>query len=416
MPAPVLALLGLLAAALVVVFALPVLGRREWAHGVPRRSLAVAAVLGLGTLLRRAFGGHRPGPAAVAADGGHRRRPGCLGGLRRAARALDPLARDAPGRHRRRRPGALAAAEPAHHPARPGPAGDRRCRCGVRLRDPRRRAGAARGWPRLRQRRRPSCTRSPTCCWPPSRVAVARPVAAPGRAGRGPVRWRDPRARSCWPCRTCCSRPEPLETRCEGMLALAVMLWTVGAWLPGDGAESDAGDAHWRERVAVLAPLAPLSAAAAVLLGSTVFDHRLSRGHPGGGRAAHRDRGGRRGDGPAGHAGHRAHPGRAGAQAHHHHRHPGEVVPRAGAELLGRDHRRRRARRRPLPDASVTPILGHDPQAARRHPVHRPAAPRRRPPPRRGAGLGGPQPGPAGHPRLPDLGQVRRAGATPRRR
>jgi PAS domain S-box-containing protein len=66
-----------------------------------------------------------------------------------------------------------------------------------------------------------------------------------------------------------------LETRCEGMLALAVMLWTMGAWLPGDGAESDP-ETHWRERVAVLAPLAPLSAAAAVLLGSTVFDHRLS--------------------------------------------------------------------------------------------------------------------------------------------
>ena len=48
-----------------------------------------------------------------------------------------------------------------------------------------------------------------------------------------------------------------LETRCEGMLALAVMLWTVGAWLPGDGAESDP-ETHWRERVAVLAPLAPL--------------------------------------------------------------------------------------------------------------------------------------------------------------
>jgi diguanylate cyclase (GGDEF)-like protein/PAS domain S-box-containing protein len=65
------------------------------------------------------------------------------------------------------------------------------------------------------------------------------------------------------------------ESHTESLLALAVVLWTLGAWLPGDGAESDP-ETHWRERVAVLAPLAPLSAAAAVLLGSTVFDHPLS--------------------------------------------------------------------------------------------------------------------------------------------
>ena len=190
-PAPVLALLGMLAAALVVVFSLPVLGRGEWADGVAETSLAVAAALGLGSLLRRAFGVDRPGPAAVAADGRHRRRPGCLGGLRRAARALDPLARDAPGRHRRRRPGPLAAAEPAHHPARPGPAGDRRCRCGVRVRDPRRRAGAARGWPHPRQRGRPPAPGCRRAAGHP-RGGRARPVAAPGRAGGGPVRRDDP--------------------------------------------------------------------------------------------------------------------------------------------------------------------------------------------------------------------------------
>ena len=186
-PAPVLALLGVLAAALVVVFSLPVLGRGEWADGVAETSLAVAAALGLGSLLRRAFGVNRPGPAAVAADGGHRRRPGRLGGLRRAARALDPLARDAPGRHRRRRPGALAAAEPAHHPARPGPAGRPTLPLrGSRSRSPPpswccpRVAAPSAAWAA-------SCTRSPTCCWPPSRWPCS-----PGRGTRAGWRW--PRA------------------------------------------------------------------------------------------------------------------------------------------------------------------------------------------------------------------------------
>jgi len=52
-PTPVLALLGMLAAALVAAFSLPLLGRGEWADGVAETSLAVAAALGLGSLVRR---------------------------------------------------------------------------------------------------------------------------------------------------------------------------------------------------------------------------------------------------------------------------------------------------------------------------------------------------------------------------
>ncbi len=52
-----------------------------------------------------------------------------------------------------------------------------------------------------------------------------------------------------------------------GMLSVGVLLWALGASLPGEGTESDA-EVIWRERIAVLAPLAPLSGAAALLLGS----------------------------------------------------------------------------------------------------------------------------------------------------
>jgi diguanylate cyclase (GGDEF)-like protein/PAS domain S-box-containing protein len=58
------------------------------------------------------------------------------------------------------------------------------------------------------------------------------------------------------------------------LLSVSVLCWAVGAALP-DRPESDAS-ASWRERVAVLVPLAPLALAAAVLLGSAVFDQRLA--------------------------------------------------------------------------------------------------------------------------------------------
>ncbi len=54
------------------------------------------------------------------------------------------------------------------------------------------------------------------------------------------------------------------------LLCLGVLCWALGAALPADGAETDA-EALWRERIAVLVPLAPLCGAAAVLLGSSVF-------------------------------------------------------------------------------------------------------------------------------------------------
>ncbi|MGH8894777.1 MAG: putative bifunctional diguanylate cyclase/phosphodiesterase, partial [Actinomycetes bacterium] len=56
--------------------------------------------------------------------------------------------------------------------------------------------------------------------------------------------------------------------------AVALLLWAVGALLPADEPESDR-EMIWRERVAVLVPMAPLTAAAAVLLGSAVFHQPL---------------------------------------------------------------------------------------------------------------------------------------------
>src|SRR6476659_1333616 len=46
-PTPVLALLGMLAAALVAAFSLPLLGRGEWADGVAETSIAVTGAVGL---------------------------------------------------------------------------------------------------------------------------------------------------------------------------------------------------------------------------------------------------------------------------------------------------------------------------------------------------------------------------------
>jgi diguanylate cyclase (GGDEF)-like protein/PAS domain S-box-containing protein len=59
------------------------------------------------------------------------------------------------------------------------------------------------------------------------------------------------------------------------VLVLGVSLWTLAAVLPSDGPEPDE-EVVWRERVAVLVPLAPLSAAVAVLLGSAVFGQSVS--------------------------------------------------------------------------------------------------------------------------------------------
>ncbi|HEX6936516.1 MAG TPA: EAL domain-containing protein [Actinomycetes bacterium] len=60
-----------------------------------------------------------------------------------------------------------------------------------------------------------------------------------------------------------------------GLTTASLMLWTLGAWLPPEDMESDRA-VLWRERVAVLVPLAPLTVAGAVLLGSTVFHQPLT--------------------------------------------------------------------------------------------------------------------------------------------
>jgi diguanylate cyclase (GGDEF)-like protein/PAS domain S-box-containing protein len=52
--------------------------------------------------------------------------------------------------------------------------------------------------------------------------------------------------------------------------AFAPLLLTIAACLPDDDVETD-GEVVWRERIAVLVPLAPLSGAAALVLGKTVF-------------------------------------------------------------------------------------------------------------------------------------------------
>ena len=57
----------------------------------------------------------------------------------------------------------------------------------------------------------------------------------------------------------------------------AAVGWSARRW-PSDDAESDRATV-WRERVAVLMPLAPLSAAAAVLLGANVFGQPLTGRH-----------------------------------------------------------------------------------------------------------------------------------------
>ena len=54
-----------------------------------------------------------------------------------------------------------------------------------------------------------------------------------------------------------------------------VLLWALGAALRVDETESDRA-MTWRERVAVLVPMAPLTVAAAVLLGSTVYAQPLT--------------------------------------------------------------------------------------------------------------------------------------------
>ena len=272
-PAPVLALLGMLAAALVVVFALPVLGRGEWADGVAETSLAVAAVLGLGTLLRRAFGvnGRARLPWLLMA--------GTVAGLGVWSVVVEPPV------HSTRSLGMHLVVTgvvglalwllPSPHLTRRGL---------VRLATDAAAAGFAFAVPAA-ELVLPEGGRTfgsvGGLLHPVADVLLATlAVAVLARS-------RHPGGLAVAPCvamtlgaivlavSDLMFQAGALETRCESMLALALMLWTVGAWLPGEGAESDP-ETHWRERVAVLAPLAPLSAAAAVLLGSTVFDHRLS--------------------------------------------------------------------------------------------------------------------------------------------
>ncbi len=54
------------------------------------------------------------------------------------------------------------------------------------------------------------------------------------------------------------------------LLCIGVTLWGFAAWLPGDGAETDV-EMLWRERIAVLVPLGPVSAAALLLLASSLL-------------------------------------------------------------------------------------------------------------------------------------------------
>jgi len=59
------------------------------------------------------------------------------------------------------------------------------------------------------------------------------------------------------------------------LAAAPMLLWAVGAALRLDEPESDRATT-WRERIAVLTPLAPVTAAAAVLLGANVFGEPLT--------------------------------------------------------------------------------------------------------------------------------------------
>jgi diguanylate cyclase (GGDEF)-like protein/PAS domain S-box-containing protein len=59
------------------------------------------------------------------------------------------------------------------------------------------------------------------------------------------------------------------------LAAAPMLLWTIGAALRLDDTESDLART-WRERVAVLTPLTPVTAAAALLLGANVFGEPLS--------------------------------------------------------------------------------------------------------------------------------------------
>ena len=272
-PAPVLALLAVLTAALVAVFMLPVLGRGTWADGVAETALAVAAALGLVSLLRRAFGvnGRARLPWLLMA--------GTVAGQGVWAVLVEPPAHSARavGMHLLVT-GVVGLALwllPSAHITRRGL---------VRLATDAAAAGFAFAIPAA-ELLLPDGGRAFG-----SVGGVLHPVADVLLATLAVAvlaRSRHQGGLAVAPCvamtmgaivlavADLMSQAGAMHTRSEGMLALAVMLWTVGAWLPGDGAESDP-ETHWRERVAVLAPLAPLSAAAAVLLGSTVFDHRLS--------------------------------------------------------------------------------------------------------------------------------------------
>ena len=141
------------------------------------------------------------------------------------------------------------------------------------------------------------------------------------------------------------------------LAACPMLLWALGATLRLDDAESDRATT-WRERVAVLTPLAPVTAAAALLLGANVFGEPptgvtlacavlLAVTLTTGGVLARLD-----------------------SLATERTmdslvlkrtvslRRPREVVPRAGAELVRRHHRRRRPGVGALPDPVGDPDPG----------------------------------------------------------
>jgi diguanylate cyclase (GGDEF)-like protein/PAS domain S-box-containing protein len=272
-PVPVVALLAVFAAAVVAVFTLPVLGEGDWADGLAESTLAAAATLAVLSLVRRAAGvvGQARLPwllmaAVIAGQGAWAvlieppvHSTSAIGSHVLVTAVVGAALWLLPSPHTTRRglvrtatdaaAAGFAFAVPAAELVLPG-------------------GGPALGVPTL--------VLHPVVDVLLATVAVA--VLARSRHQGG---------LAIAPCLAMTlgaivlamsdlvAQDGALDERTECLVAVAVMLWTLGAWLPGDGPESDP-ETHWRERVAVLAPLAPLSAAAAVLVGSTVFHHRLA--------------------------------------------------------------------------------------------------------------------------------------------
>ncbi len=304
-PAPVLALLAVLTVALVAVFVLPVLGRGTWADGVAETALAVAAALGLVSLLRRAFGvnGRARLPWLLMA--------GTVAGQGVWAVLVEPPVHStrAIGMHLVVT-GVVGLALwllPSPHITRRGL---------VRLATDAAAAGFAFAIPAaelvLPEGGRAfgsvggrACTRLPTSLLATLAVAVLARSRHQGGLAVAP-RVAMTLGAIVLAVADLMAQAGALHTRSEGMLALAVMLWTIGAWLPADGAEIGP-EMVWRERIAVLVPLAPLSGAAAAGLSARRLPPASVGGHTGGGGAAHRDPGRGRRARPAGQPGHRAH-------------------------------------------------------------------------------------------------------------